>query len=133
MRFFSVTTMFLFFASFLWCAATSLDAAEERPSAPTDATTQLQVRAIVIPRSVTADFTIETIEGQNALIVKVKNGVPPYRVTLKNASLAWVKQIDVSTFQVTGALMGNTVMEIRDSRVGRVSCDMQIRTCIIVP
>lgn len=133
MRLFRVTTMLLFIPPFLWCAATSLDAATERPPARTDATTQLQVRAIVLPRSVTTDFTIETVEGQNALIVKVKNGVPPYRLTLKNASLARVKQIDVSTFQVTGALMGDTVMEIRDSRVGRVSCDLQIRTCSIVP
>jgi hypothetical protein len=82
---------------------------------------------------VTADFTIETVEGQNALIVKIKNGVPPYRVTLKNANMARVKQIDTSTFQVTGAIIGDTVMEIRDSRVGRVSCDLQIRTCVIVP
>lgn len=125
--------MLLFFAPFLWCAATSLEAATERPSARTGATTQLQVRAIILPRSVTADFTIETVEGQSALIIRIKNGVPPYRVTLKNASLARVKQIDVSTFQVTGELIGNTVMEIRDSRVGRVSCDLQIKTCVIVP
>lgn len=125
--------MVLFFASILWCAATSLDAATTRPPARTDATTQLQVRAIILPRSVTADFTIETVEDQSALIIRVKNGVPPYRVTLKNASLARVKQIDVSTFQVTGALIGNTDMEIRDSRVGRVNCDLQIRTCVIVP
>lgn len=119
-----MTILLLSFALFLCGAATSARA---------DTSAKLQVRAIVLPRSVTADFTIETVEGQNALIVRVKNGVPPYRVTLQNSTLATIKQIDVSTFQVTGELTGDTVMEIRDSRVARINCDLQIRTCLIVP
>lgn len=128
-----MTILLLSFAPLLCGAATSPDAAAEKPAPRTETSAKLQVRAIVLPRSVTADFTIETVEGQNALIVRVKNGVPPYRVTLQNAALATIKQIDVSTFQVTGELTGDTVMEIRDSRVARINCDLQVRTCIIVP
>lgn len=128
-----MTIVLLSFAPFFWCAAPCLAAAAERSFTRTAATAQLQVRAIIPPRSVTANFTIETEEGQNVLIVRVKNGVPPYRLTLQHADLARVKQVDVSTFEVTGALIGDTVMEIRDNSVTRFSCDLQIRTCLIVP
>lgn len=126
-------TILLLLAPLSSCLADRPGAAADKAAPRPGAKAQVQVRAIVLPRSVTANLAIETAGERNALIVRVKNGTPPYRVTLQNAKLATVTPINATTFWITGTFEGKTVLEIRDSSAGRISCDLEVRSCLIVP
>lgn len=125
-------TSFLLLALLLLCAA-PWPADTVQAAGPATSSATLQVKVIILPRIMAANIAIETVAGQDALIVKASKGVPPYTATLENAGLAQVTRVDDATFRITGTVEGNTFMVIRDSRGSSLSCDLQVRTCLDTP
>jgi hypothetical protein len=91
---------------------------------------RLSVSATVLPPR-QGILSIQKISDNGDILITIKGGSPPYKLILKDPGLARVTQINTTTFRITGKMEGKGLLIIKDSKVSRVSCSLEI--CTINP